>query len=432
MKYFIKLCILFVLVILSMIGFAVGKVVVPEYTAKKEISEVDKYAHNVDDIVVPDDAIIVGIGEATHGNVEFQIVKLDVLKQMIENGKCASIAFEMPIADGSLLNNCVHDINIMASDAIKKMNYTLYCTDEMTEMVSWIQSYNSNTSDKEDINIYGIDMQASGLSALYTGKYIASNNFDIQLTDDEKQRISDLNNDNFEGIIETDKELFEKIYDYLENVYEKSGDREVWEALYNAKSVNETFIDHAYYEDDADAYSDFRDECMLENLEFVLSSEQERGYEQIVLTGHNGHLMKGDSLSYGSITLGQRIFDKYGADYFVIGTDFYNANVNIRNSNGELGDRYNHKFCSTDPLAAQASRMDEGMYYLKFDEVSEEDTQLYNLLHDKTYTGMVGEAYSILVYFFVNYRYDIIQSDCYDAMIYVYEANPINPILEDI
>ena len=45
-----------------------------------DINEFEKYAVTVEDISIPEQAKIVALGEATHGNQEFQQLKLDVFK----------------------------------------------------------------------------------------------------------------------------------------------------------------------------------------------------------------------------------------------------------------------------------------------------------------------------------------------------------------
>ena len=50
-----------------------------------DIEEYAKYAGSVADIKIPENTKIVALGEATHGNVEFQELKLDVSKVLVEN-----------------------------------------------------------------------------------------------------------------------------------------------------------------------------------------------------------------------------------------------------------------------------------------------------------------------------------------------------------
>ena len=45
-----------------------------------DTEEFSKYAISVSELTVPDEAQIVALGEATHGNKEFQQLRLDVLQ----------------------------------------------------------------------------------------------------------------------------------------------------------------------------------------------------------------------------------------------------------------------------------------------------------------------------------------------------------------
>ena len=49
-----------------------------------DTEEFSKYAVSVSELTVPDEAQIIALGEATHGNREFQQLRLDVLKVQAE------------------------------------------------------------------------------------------------------------------------------------------------------------------------------------------------------------------------------------------------------------------------------------------------------------------------------------------------------------
>jgi erythromycin esterase len=57
-------------------GFGTGKCA--------DTEEFAKYAGTISDISVPAQARVIGLGEATHGNIEFQQLKLEVFKVMVE------------------------------------------------------------------------------------------------------------------------------------------------------------------------------------------------------------------------------------------------------------------------------------------------------------------------------------------------------------
>ena len=58
------------------------------------INEFEKYAVTVENLSIPEQAKIVALGEATHGNKEFQQLKLDVFKIMVEDYGVRAFALE--------------------------------------------------------------------------------------------------------------------------------------------------------------------------------------------------------------------------------------------------------------------------------------------------------------------------------------------------
>ena len=49
------------------------------------VNEFEKYAVTVENLSIPEQTKIVALGEATHGNKEFQQLKLDIFKIMVED-----------------------------------------------------------------------------------------------------------------------------------------------------------------------------------------------------------------------------------------------------------------------------------------------------------------------------------------------------------
>lgn len=387
--------------------------------------DMSTYAKSIDEIKIPENARIIGIGEATHGNVEFQMLKLTVLQKMVAEGKCRSIAFEMPASDGASLNACAMDKNISVEETVKNLMYPLYSTREMVELVTWIRDYNQNVAANEQIRIYGIDMQGAEDNAVWIATNLEATVLE-QLTQQEKSRlqiIAKWDTTSEEAILEeADKGLFEKILSMVQ-----SG--EDLQLTFNCQILLQAF-DAPSFSEDANAYGEYRDNCMALNTQLVEQIENKRGFAQVVLTGHNGHLMKGNALSYGEKPLGQRLSEYYGEDYFVIGTEFYHADVNIHTA-GTFGDDYerkNHYFCSEDPIAEQAQYQEDGMFYLDFSVVTDTNCELYQLIHQECNMGLVGEGYSEWMMASKSYLMKVVPAERYDAVIYVYQATPIDPM----
>lgn len=430
--YPLKVIGVILIAIIILLGIGMAMIKLPAKTAEKKIADIEKYAESVENFKVPENAVIVGIGEATHGNVEFQMLKLTVLQKLVKEGKCRAIAFEMPAAGGATLNNCAHEKGSSAQNAVKGLSYALYCTKEMTALVEWIQEYNMSVDVAGQINIYGIDMQCATEDAKYVADYIR-NNFVGNFSKEEVSRIQEVADWNLESDVtleDRDREIFAHIQKVLEeNASSYENDYLFDQVLFNTKILLESF-DAPSFDENPNEYSDYRDQCMAKNVQLVEEMEKNRGFSQVVLTGHNGHVMRGEAVSYGEIPLGQRLTDMYADKYFVIGTEFFHADVNIHTA-GTFGDDYerkNHYFCSADPIAAQAKDTENGMFYLDFSKVTDTNSKLYELLHKEIDMGIVGEGYSDWMMLSMSYRTRLVQAERFDAVIYVYRATPIEPL----
>lgn len=415
-----------ILIIVVILICSVGIAVIKINNKKSENNKIDisAYAKSIDEMTIPENARVIGIGEATHGNVEFQTLKLAVLQKMVEQGNCRSIAFEMPACDGAKLDACASDKNISAKETINELIYPLYITNEMIDLVTWVQDYNQNVAEKDQIRIYGIDMQSAEDDAVWIASNIEDNIL-MGLSEQEVSRVQEIAKwDTYEEVYmeESDKELFEKILALVQ-------EGESAQLIFDTKVLLQAF-DAPSFEENPNAYGEYRDTCMAQNTQLVEKIEANRGFSQIVISGHNGHLMKGDALSYGENPLGQKLLEYYGNEYFVIGTEFYHADVNIHTANtwGEEYERKNHYFCSEDPVAAQAQYQKDGMFYLNFSEVTDTNSELYQMINHECTMGLVGEGYNEMMMLLKSYLVKVVPTERYDAVIYVYQANPIDPI----
>lgn len=415
-----------ILIIVVILICSVGIAVIKINNKKSENNKIDisAYAKSIDEMTIPENARVIGIGEATHGNVEFQTLKLAVLQKMVEQGNCRSIAFEMPACDGAKLDACASDKNISAKETINELIYPLYITNEMIDLVTWVQDYNQNVAEKDQIRIYGIDMQSAEDDAVWIASNIEDNIL-MGLSEQEVSRVQEIAKwDTYEEVYmeESDKALFEKILALVQ-------EGENAQLIFDTKVLLQAF-DAPSFEENPNAYGEYRDTCMAQNTQLVEKIEANRGFSQIVISGHNGHLMKGDALSYGENPLGQKLLEYYGNEYFVIGTEFYHADVNIHTANtwGEEYERKNHYFCSEDAVAAQAQYQKDGMFYLNFSEVTDTNSELYQMINHECTMGLVGEGYNEMMMLLKSYLVKVVPTERYDAVIYVYQANPIDPI----
>ena len=124
-----------------------------------DAGEFARYAAEVSAIEIPAGTRVVALGEATHGNREFQELKLDVLKVLVERYGVRAFALEADAGGCELVNRYIHGNEGTLEEAVADLDYTLYRTDQMAELVSWMRVYNETAAPGEDLRFYGFDMQ---------------------------------------------------------------------------------------------------------------------------------------------------------------------------------------------------------------------------------------------------------------------------------
>lgn len=395
-------------------------------SSARKIDDIESKGLSFDELHVPDDIKVVGIGEATHGNCEFQTVKLEVLQKQVETGKCHSIAFEMTAGEAAEINDAIHDQDSDLYEIVSRSNYPIYDTEQIVELLTWMRDYNKDKTYEESLMFYGVDMQGPYREIPYLATF-ADNNPEI-LDENDKETLHSL-----EATLETDDySLVDENREFFVSLSEKllaEDDLRAKNAGIIANSLVQ-WIDAPSFEEDSQSYGEHRDLCMAKNLKSEYELEVERGYSQIIITAHNGHVMKGDTLGYGEVAMGARIDELFEGSYFCIGTDFYNGVVNIHTQGTfeEEYERADHEFCSDGILSYQAKFFDEGRYCLDFTKLTPDDGKVYKLVHSDTFMGLAGEGYNANSDIYKGYRQKMIQADRFDAVIYYYNVTPIRPI----
>lgn len=398
-------------VVLAILLFQMYK---PVIDASKEIDEVDDYALSVTDELVDRDVKIIGLGEATHGNKEFQELKLDVLKTLVRDNGVSAICFEMDYAEGVLVNEYISGkSNMTIEDVFSHISFDIYRTEEIKELIEWLKEYNADSKDGY-LEFYGFDIQNPEVDVYVIDEFVKRNHIPL-----ESESISAY----LAGEFRFKDARMEDVFDSLETYRETLSD-DKYKDLAGIdkvlKCIDNIFLSKklaAIPSEDMIAYGTYRDQAMTDNIIDIYHSV---GYP-IMITGHNGHV--GYAGSYVK-TLGAYLREALGDDYFVIGTDYFKTETSLAAGNG----RKNYTYYSADPLSYQAKHL--GTYYLRFDDLKDNE-RLNSIVTGKMPTGSLGEGFNPLNKLLPGtIRLYAPPVDLYDGMIFVYEASPFT-ILND-
>lgn len=412
----------------------------PQIKASREITDVQLYGHALEDgmesIEIPEHVKIVGIGEATHGNLEFQDMKLEMLKMLVEKYDYSAFAMEIPSGDGMKIDHYIRgkfDNDVTSEMIVENISYPIYNTKSMVMLIEYMREYNSIVREEEQLRFYGFDMQGLGYDVEYLENDLVKLLGFIPYEEDKKvicDKMKDLeflrNPNN-----SLDQELAEEMIvnmNLLKEILIKNesllvGSSDIKEHLHTL-DVCIQYITYYSGVDTRDYNEGFsmRDSFMADNLEWMQSHEEERSTGKILISAHNGHINKKENVFGGYIA------EKYGEDYYTIGTGFFLSDDNINDSRRLSVDytRNNHRFCSGDILAYQARFFEGERYYLELDKVPE-GSETYSIISKPNYMGYIGEGYSADFYLYpeIYVRKKEVVVEIFDAMIYVYHVNPI-------
>ncbi len=378
-------------------GFGTGESADPEAFAA--------YAGTVEDIEVPSGASIIALGEASHGNAEFQQLKLDVFKHMVETCGVRAFLLEGDFGGCEAVNRYIHGGEGTAREAAETIGFAIYRTDEIAALIEYMRQYNDSAAAGDDLRFYGFDMQRVG----YNFKFLCEQCGKLGVDTSELDKlISD--EDWTDGYDNAERvEIITKVKTELE-----SKENSAWAVHFADTLLQNCELSQV----DPAAYGDLRDKLMEQNVLWLAQLEREGGHERVFVSAHNGHVAR-----YGSYdAMGKLLSDELGAGYYVIGTDFYRSCCNM--PSGSSGSRTNQVFYSHDPLANAAKGAGYEICWLDFAKAAD-DPALNKYITDYNYMGSLGEGYSLLMRV-IPYSYRIFQppAQLYDGMIFVANANP--------
>ncbi|MGN0482345.1 MAG: erythromycin esterase family protein [Lachnospiraceae bacterium] len=384
-----------------------------------DTAEFAKYAGQVSEIIIPEETRIIALGEATHGNAEFQQLKLDVFQIMVEKYGVKSFALEADCGCCETANRYIHGGEGTAEQVADALGFQIYKTDEIANLLSWMREYNEKAGEGEDLCFYGFDMQSYEENYEYfieMAGALGADTAELKKIWNNGTRNNDYTGEQRAEIIKGVKEML------LEN--EKP---ETSQAVHFADILLQNIeLENAM--EDMQAGMALRDRFMAENTMWILRQEEARENSRIFISGHNGHVDQFGSYDEENPYMGHILADTIGqTSYFVIGTDFYKTTNNMPN-----GSEKRTKFTaySHDPLAKAAKKCGYDICWLDFSKIPEESALKPEVI-GYCYMGNLGENQMSLLNRIIMrvfpYAYRIWGSPAsmYDGMIFVTEAHPI-------
>ena len=421
LKKILKLCVRLllglILLVLGILLFRFGKQKLEEMQAHREIPGLREEMKPLSANHIPANVSVLALGEAVHGSREFQALKLSVLREMVEKQGYTAFALEADYSECADINRYLQSGEGKPEELVQKFSFPIYHTKEMAELLGWIQDWNRTAPEEKKVRFYGFDMQNPETGYAFLKQYSIAHGLATEAE--------------FDAVLKNiltppyslSPESAGQAIVFLDGLRAKAGDADMRDADARDFRMELTTVRQAMESwTSTEESNTLRDRDMAENVEAIRKIEAEIGSGKIVISAHDGHIERVNPI-YTS--MGVLLAQNFGNDYYAIGTDVWKVRDNIK-SMGEAK-RSMQTFVSCDPLAAQARFAEGQQYVLYFSALSDEESRIAALVRTPMRMMQLGEGYTFLMRLLPDrsYRLKGAPAAYYDAMLFLYEAHPI-------
>lgn len=351
------------------------------------------------------DAKVVGLGEATHGNAEFQDLRLTVTRKLVDHG-LRLIVLEEDFGAVHRVNEYVAGGPGTAEDAARLFGFAINKTSQVAHWLQWMHDHNAAVPAAQQIQLVGMDVQRVDANKEIALGYLRTIN---------SARAGEL--ERALGVLDDDNRDAQEIAPVVQEVIaliqrsptDKSGRLD---ALRAATTLADGLRLRA-----ADDYGTTRDQIMFANLEQLVAERANGENQRVLVMGHNGHVAK---VPAGALTetVGRQAAERWGDDYRVIGTDF----VRTRFLSGNGADRSAFRIHNRTPLRGMFEGTRVG--YLEIEATQGANRQLVDTTQ---MMGSAGEAFSAwMAWLPFTSTVPMVPSQAYDALVLVADATPVS------
>lgn len=406
-----------ILLLLGIALFCFGKQKIEEVQAHREIPELRAEMQSLSADHIPANVSVLAIGEAAHGSREFQALKLSVLREMVEKQGYTAFALEADYSECADINRYLQSGEGKPEELVQKFSFPIYHTKEMAELLGWIQDWNRTAPEEKKVRFYGFDMQNPETGYAFLKQYSLAHGLATEAEFDAVLK------NILTSSYSLNPETAGQVVMFLDGLRAKAGDADMRDADARDFQMELTTVRQAMESQTSNEnFNTLRDRDMAENVEAIRKIEAEIGSGKLVISAHDGHIERENPI-YTS--MGVLLSQDIGNNYYAIGTDVWKVRDNMK-CMGEAK-RSMQSFVSCDPLAAQARFAAGQQYVLYFSEVSDEKSRVAALVRKPMRMMQLGEGYTFLMRLLPDrsYRLQGAPAACYDAMLFLYEAHPI-------
>ena len=182
---------------------------------------------------------------------------------MVKNNGVRAFALEGDYGGCEQVNRYIHGGEGTAQEAAAAIGFSIYRTEEMAELISYMRQYNESALEGEDLRFYGFDMQRLS----YSMRFLKESCKELEVDTTNLQKLVEGENWSSECDLSTRTETLTQVKKELES---KNGSE-------NAIHFVDILMQHSELQTlTNDDGATLRDQFMAENVQWILQQEQRK------------------------------------------------------------------------------------------------------------------------------------------------------------
>lgn len=381
-------------------------------------ADLSKTSPDFNEFSVPDQVKLVGVGEGSHGSKEYQELKGEVFKKLVEQGKARTFAIEGDFGGSLKVNEYIHGGEGTAKDAAAAIGFHIYRTKEIEAIIDWMREYNQTAPEGEDLRFMGFDFQRVDASKRYIFETLGKGA--PELVEAHKPTLDIINNDNRLDVakddlnkIKTEAQALITDMDAQKDAIVAANDEDTFIYAREAANSIAQYMD-ALIVPEAD-YNATRDPLMRDKVKWLMDRE---GDKLLYINAHNGHIQKVATSGYEP--LGKLLANDLGDKYWTIGVDALKTGFNSQTDTGfePLTVSFESAF------GKQLKDKDQARYYVEFDKVADDPQWKEILGTEQIITAANVSLLSWQTHLPPFYAVSLVPDQAFDAMVVYKEVTP--------
>lgn len=345
------------------------------------------------------DARVLALGEATHGNAEFQELRLELTRKMLPHGT-RTIVLEEDYGATLRVNDYLRGGEGTAEEAAARFRFRINHTAENARWLAWLREHNDTAPAGQKIQLVGMDVQ--GVEESRDAALAGLARHDATTAKRLARELADLDEDTS---IPTAAQTAAVRELATATAALPGTDPDAFTAQTAARALEHRMDLYS------GAYGSVREAAMFD----MLSRLVDHASGPVLLFGHNAHVAKA---AQGAVAdpVGARAAAAWGEGYRVIGTDF----IRTEFLSGTRDERRAWTLHNRTPLAGIFAGTTVG--YLDFGKAGDTNRELLGQTHSM---GSAGERFTRLqqlIPFF--HQVTGVPARWYDALVMVTDATP--------